>query len=65
VVEKGRVPRPCVCTVEVRALEEVEDVEPVEVQRDTNTDLCDQHGENARQAADNEGQTHEKCAPVE
>jgi len=51
--------------VEVRALEEVEDVEPVEVQRDTNTDLCDQHGENARQAADNEGQTHEKCAPVE
>jgi len=39
----------------MRALEEVEDVEPVEVQRDANTDLCDQHSENARQAADNEG----------
>jgi len=38
---KGRMPGPRVCTFEMGALEEVEDVEPVQVQHDADTDLCD------------------------
>lgn len=38
---KCRMAGPCVSALEVGALEEVEDVEPVQVQHDADTDLCD------------------------
>jgi len=38
---KCRMPGPCVSALELGALEEVEDVEPVQVQHDSDTDLCD------------------------
>jgi hypothetical protein len=64
-VSEDREPWPCLCVVRVRAVPQVEDVEPEEIQHNANACLHEEHNTCTWHTAKTEHHAYQKRAPVQ